>query len=116
MDELLVEDIKNAYYEYVSKIPTGCLIISKSLRIEQYEQAFSDINDLAEGLQWLIQIEGLMQQSQHTINSRIFEANELMNEINTSLELKDYVLLADLFEYEIKPLFESATEWVFIEV
>ena len=115
MDDMLVTDIKNTYYEYVNKVSDGCMMIAQNLRLQQYEQAFNDIVNLAEGLQWLISVEEVLKQNNFQINSRISEANEFMNEVNDALEQQDYVLLADLFEYELNPLFNSSSEWVFME-
>ena len=34
--------------------------------------------------------------------------HEFLNEMNDGLEIQDYVLVADMFEYEIAPFFEQA--------
>ncbi|QDQ01369.1 hypothetical protein FOH38_13345 [Lysinibacillus fusiformis] len=111
--EQLLEETKLTYYEYVANIKKGCLEIAQQLRTEQFSNAFESITNLAEGLEWLIQIEQLMLQNQYNIKSKTKDAIPFFIEINEALENKDYILLADLFEYEIAEIFTSASEWTF---
>lgn len=111
-----LEELKNSYYEYVSKIADGCQIIANLIRKGEYEQAFNTIGDFAEGTAWLLTVEQSLENQGQKINSRISEANDFLVEINTALEQQDIVTIADLFEYEIQPLFSSAAEWTFTEL
>lgn len=111
--EQLLEETKLTYYEYVANIKKGCLDIAQQLRTEQFTNAFGAISNFAEGLEWLIQIEQLMLQNQYNIKSNTKEAIPFFTEINEALENKDYILVADLFEYEIAEIFTSASEWIF---
>ena len=113
MDQL--HEIKGMYYEYVSKVGAGCLKVASLIREGQYQDALQGIIDFAEGMQWSISVENALQQQGLIVNSRISEANEFLNEINEALENQDMVTIADLFEYEVCPLFSSATEWIFIK-
>ncbi|MGE7769393.1 hypothetical protein ACQKMK_02515 [Viridibacillus arvi] len=111
--EQLIIDTKNSYYEYVSRIPDSCQGIANLLREGNTDEALSVIINLVEGLTWLLSVEELMFANHLVINSRIAEANEFLTDINNALESGDFVTVADLFEYEIQPLFSSAIEWVF---
>lgn len=114
MSQEIVE-IKDTYYEYISKVSTGCQYISDVLRREEYEEAFQSIINFSEGIEWLVLVEEKMAEHGLKINSRIYEAKEFITEINLAIENQDFTLVADLFEYEIKPIFESASEWVFTQ-
>lgn len=107
------EEIRDSYYEYVMKIEDGCLIITDLLRKGKYTKAFETIISFAEGIQWLLVVEETMRKESYVINSRINEANDYLMQINESFEMEDFVTVADIFEYEIAPIFSSATEWVF---
>ncbi|WP_342581020.1 hypothetical protein [Ureibacillus sp. FSL W7-1570] len=111
--EKLINEIKNSYYEYVVKIAPGCEIIANKLRIGEIEDALYNIIQFSEGLSWLLAVEEKLKEQHFMINSRISEAQELLKEINEALEHKDFITVADLFEYEIQPLFNSASEWTF---
>lgn len=110
-----IEEVKTSYYEYISKISEGCQIISNELRNNELESSFHSIANFAEGLQWLLQVEEALMNQGYEIKSRIAEAAEFMNEINDAIEQQDFTSVADLFEYEIKPIFSSASEWIFTE-
>lgn len=110
------EELKHNYYEYVSKISEGCLVITENLRKGHLEQAFLSIINFSEGIEWLMAAEQILKEQNLVINSRISEANDFLNEINQALEVQDFILVADLFEYEISPLFSSASEWIFMAV
>lgn len=115
MENLLLET-KQSYYEYIRKINTGCIYIANELRIGNINEALSTVVNLAEGLQWLLSVEELMKKNEYIIKSRISEVNEYLNEINEALGNNDYVQVADLFEYEIQPIFSSASEWIFEKI
>ena len=110
-----IDEMKNTYYEYVNNVSEGCQTISNNLRTGNLADAFQSIANFAEGLEWLLKAEDILAKEGFQINSRISEATEFMIEINSAIEEQDVTLIADLFEYEIKPIFSSASEWVFVQ-
>ncbi|MFC5540563.1 hypothetical protein ACFPOH_02045 [Ureibacillus suwonensis] len=114
--ENLLEELKQSYYEYVQKIAPGCIIIANEFRTGNIAEALQSIGNFAEGLDWLLTVETKMLEHNLKIKSRIFEAKNFLKEINKALEQKDYITVADLFEYEIEPLFSSSVEWTFEKV
>ena len=57
-----------------------------------------------------------MLNNQYKIESSTIKASEYLKEVNNALELQDYVLVADLLEYEIKPIFNDTEKWEFIKI
>lgn len=110
-----IQDIKQSYYEYISKVGEGCLTIANLIRTGKHQDAFASILDFTEGIEWLLMVEQALHNQGYAINSRIAEANEFLQEINSAFENQDFVTIGDLFEYEIHPLFSSASEWIFNE-
>lgn len=110
-----LNDITNTYYEYISKVSQGCVVIANLFRETQINEGISNLLNFIEGFEGLVKIEQFMTENGYFINSRLAEANEFLNEITEALEVQDYTLIADLFEYEIVPLFSSASEWIFIK-
>ena len=112
----LVKDTQQTYYEYVSKIEQGCIQIATDLRVGNNDAAFKEIINLTEGFGWLLDVEAHMLENSYKVNSRLAEALDFLNEASDALEGGDTVTVADLFEYELAPLFSSATEWTFSEI
>lgn len=115
MNELMQETQKT-YYEYVLRIEQGCQQIANMFRIGQQAEALQTIIDLSEGMGWLVAVEQHMAEQNYKINSQTKDALEMLNEVNEALEIGDFVTVADLFEYEIAPMFASASEWIFEKV
>ncbi|MFT9819928.1 hypothetical protein [Lysinibacillus sp. NPDC056185] len=113
MEQQLINETKESYFNYVNKISRGCRLIAEDLRQGKMAIAFQNIIDLAEGLNWLISVEDKMSQLNITVNSSIKEASEFFIEINIALEQENYILVADLFEYEVQALFEASEDWTF---
>lgn len=113
MEEAQLTELKNSYYEYIAKIPQGLQTIVSLLSNNEMEKAFSGIINLAEGVESLLKIEHALAENKVSSNSRVQEAMTVFEEINGSLGNQDYILLKDLIEYELIPLFSSASEWAF---
>lgn len=109
----LIEETQNSYYDYITQISKGSLLISNKLREGDITLATTSILDLVEGLSWLLQVEEAMKENNYTILSATQAAAEHLNEINEALSRADYVFVADLFEYEISPIFGDAGNWKF---
>lgn len=98
-----LEEIKEQYYSYIEKIPQGADYIVNNLREDNLEKALLTINDFAEGIMWIITMADILSIDIVDVN----KIKEYLLEINEGLELQDFILVADLFEYEIKPYFEG---------
>lgn len=106
MDELLQETIES-YKDYLEKIPGGATYIANSLREDRIQDALKAIRDFSEGLIWLSEANQLINKNSVIIELNINRIFEFLQEINEGLESQDYLLVADLFEYEIAPFFED---------
>ncbi len=109
----LMQETQQSYYEYVVRIENGCQQIANMLRVGQQTEALQTIIDLSEGMGWLMTVEQYMMEQGYKINSRTNEALDMLNDVNYALEISDFVTVADLFEYEIAPIFSSSSEWIF---
>ncbi|MEO4054179.1 hypothetical protein [Solibacillus sp. CAU 1738] len=109
----IIKETMESYNEYIKKLIIGCETISEELR--NHEQTLlNNIMLLSEGIEWLI-----------SVNKKFFELNigdlidsneikSFLIEINDGLENKDYLLVADIIEYEMKPFFESLSPYEII--
>ena len=103
----LVEDVLNSFNEYVSKVPNGISQIIKNLRNGNTDVAMELILQLIEGIQWLNEVNLLLEQNDSPIKMDKDILNKFLVEINEGLELNDINLVSDVLEYEMKPFFET---------
>lgn len=109
-----LEPLKESYYEYIEKIPSGLQIIISLLQQQQYDQAFPSLANLAEGIEALYLVEKTFIQEGYQSNSRLQESIVIIQEVAQILQNQSYEQL----EEQIKGLlavFESATEWTFVK-
>lgn len=109
MEEILL-DSRASYENYIKNLPNGCEIIVNYLREDRILDAGNLIAQFAEGLIWLIDMNKLLVPYEMVIALREEKLLEFLNEVNQGLENQDFILIADMFEYEIKPFFENHLE------
>lgn len=100
-------EVIESYNEYIKKIPNGTKYIAECLRVEKLQEAFQVIKDFSEGVSWITEVSQLLKEKNVNVNLNIDQIHTFFEEINEGLENKDYVLVADIFEYEIAPFFEE---------
>ena len=108
MREILMDTVKS-YNEYLPKVVAGSHEIAENLRSDNVAPALTMILDFTEGMSWLVEAIELFKKNEVDANLHIDKIHEFLHEINAGLEMQDYVLVADMFEYEIAPFFEEAT-------
>jgi len=106
MSELLLESIAS-YNSYLKNLPKGCQYIANKLREDQIQEALISIKDFAEGVKWMSDASVLFSKNEVQVYFDIDTVYKFLNEINEGLEIQDYNLVADLFEYEFVGFFEK---------
>lgn len=104
MDKL---EIVDEYYKYVAKIPTGLQYIADNLRADNVPTALNEILNFSEGITWIKQMEEILMEQGVNSNLNKHQLQDYLNLINEGLEKQDFVLVADIFEYEVLPYFEQ---------
>ncbi|MBB5149726.1 hypothetical protein [Ureibacillus thermosphaericus] len=104
-----VLEVVESYNEYLKKIPNGTLYIAECLREEKLEEAFKTIKDFSEGVMWLIKVSELLRERNVEVTLNVEQINSFLIEINDAIENQDYLLVADLFEYEVAPFFKEVS-------
>lgn len=108
MQELI--EVVDTYNEYKNKLPGGLFKVVEQLRNENFSEALVDIKNFSEGIIWLSQAGSLINQNNGYANINVSKITEFLLEINEGLEMQDYILVADIFEYEIIPFCEALDE------
>ncbi|QEY20496.1 MULTISPECIES: hypothetical protein [unclassified Psychrobacillus] len=105
----LLKDTVESYNNYLVRLPIGCQEISNLLRKDLIMDAMNLITNFSEGVIWLTTANDLFLQSKLHSELNAKKIHEFLHEVNNGLEIQDYVLIADMFEYEIKPFFEECS-------
>lgn len=108
MQEL--NEVIDTYNEYKYKLPSGLSKVVEQLRNENFSEALLNIKNFSEGIIWLSQAGSLINQNKGYASINVNKITEFLLEINEGLERQDYVLVADIFEYEIIPFCEALEE------
>lgn len=114
--EQLIEETMHSYYEYIVKIEGGCAVIADAFQANDIATGVQGIQALSEGLTWVLETEGLLQEHSYSINSPVTKVVPLFKKINAALETGDFIAVSTLLNDELKPLFNNANEWKFEEV
>jgi phosphopantothenoylcysteine synthetase/decarboxylase len=101
MDKELIQNNINFLKEYIPKLIAG---IEKEvdLLIKNDETlAFDLFQNIAEGLEWTIRSISSLENFGYINDLKLDEMNKVLHEVEESFQKKDFVLLADLLEYEV---------------
>ena len=112
----LIYETQESFYQYIERVALGSQSIADYLREDKVGEAMQLIVQFSEGVSWLAQVIVLMREHHYYIDIDPSKINEFLMEINEGLERQDYVVVADMFEYEIKPFFEEATKERFYQM
>lgn len=104
MTEEVIEVILS-YNDYLSKVPSGSVQIANYLREDNVQNAIQMVLDFSEGMAWLVHATELLEKNGVNVEFEVEKIHEFLNEVNSGLEMQDYVLVADMFEYEIATFF-----------
>lgn len=115
MDNLMKETMES-YNQYISALPSGCQEIADLIREDRILEATRSILHFSEGVGWLVNANRLLADKGKLILLEPEKIHEFLDEINSGLEIQDYIIVADMFEYEIKPFFEKSTLYEISEV
>ncbi|MBU5253548.1 hypothetical protein KQI46_16785 [Lysinibacillus capsici] len=105
-----LQEIIASYNEYIYNIPNGAQYIAEQLADGKHDDALLAVQDFSEGMIWLMELKPLLKEHNIELNFPIEQIQMFLTEINEGLSKKDWVLVADLFVYEIKPFFEEQVQ------
>lgn len=95
--------------EYIYKLKDGIKNISDLIQEGREEESFSLVAQVADGLQWVDEAFNATK-DYHNKELNLEKINEFIEEIAEALENEDYILVSDLFAYEILPIIEDIQE------
>lgn len=112
----IILETQQSFYNYIDNVPNGSQTIADALREDRVGEALKMIIQFTEGVSWLSQVVSLMKEQKQFIDIDTGQINEFLAEINNGLEIQDYIVVADMFEYEIQPFFDEVSKKRFYEL
>lgn len=103
--EQQIEALKTAY-EYINNLKQGINTLVQYLQEENERKACEMIPLVADGIEWVTQVVRLTGDV-HKGEISCKEITKKLGEIVEALDSEDYVLVNDLFYYEISPILEE---------
>lgn len=107
--EDLIKDTLLSIKEYVPKLISASETVTEYLQTENEFKALKLIVEMTEGIEWVIEA---LNNIQNLKKIELVDTSVISNqivEVNQALQSRDFVLTADLFEYEVKVTLE---EWL----
>ncbi|AVP54248.1 hypothetical protein K144313037_15250 [Clostridium tetani] len=98
----VLETAKN----YIGNLKGGIDSIFNYISQGKENDALSLIPDFAEGIEWLSQVL-VLTKDVHKKDLNMNELNDLLNEVVEAIENEDYILVGDLFKYEIYEILDQ---------
>lgn len=97
--------------QYMEKLKAGVSSIAEFINDNKISDAYELIPAVAEGLDWIMKIITLTSevQKEQIVTSDI---NEQLDSIVEALENEDYILVGDLFNYEMLPILDRIHEQI----
>ncbi|QBD85199.1 hypothetical protein EQG73_08260 [Clostridium tetani] len=91
---------------YIDNLKEGIDSIYNYISEGKENDALSLIPDFAEGIEWLSQVL-VLTKDVHKKDLNMDELNDLLNEVVEAIENEDYILVGDLFKYEIYEILDE---------
>ena len=97
--------------EYMENLKSGINRLVDYIQGGEEQSGIELIPDIADGIGWIIDVVNLTRESQKE-NIDISMIDEKLSEVVEAIENEDYILVGDLFNYEILPILESVHEGI----
>lgn len=92
--------------EYLDNLKEAIKNISNLIQEGKEQESFNLIAQVADGLQWVDEALNATE-NYHNNELNLNAMNSFIEEVSEALENEDYILVSDLFSYEIVPMLES---------
>lgn len=109
-----INSLKTAY-QYIDSLKSGINLSVENFQNNNRKEATEIVVQLAEGLEWLINVLTLTED----IQKEKIDVNKILeniNSINEAFENEDYILISDILEYEILSILEEYQKCISISI
>lgn len=109
--EEIINNSMESYNNYLNNIVIGCQDIIESIQKNEKQAALKLISQFSEGITWLTEINRRLKGFGYNVELNNSLLQNMLNDINGALTLGDFVLVADIFEYEVKEYFSNCEKY-----
>lgn len=92
--------------EYLNNLEGGIHQVVEAFQQEDENKGCSLIPLVADGINWIVDVINLSRDIQKE-DIDVSQINEKLEEVVEAIENEDYILVGDLFEYEVLPIIEE---------
>ncbi len=103
--QLMLETTKTAQ-EYIDKLINGINQCAEDFQTGSEKRALDITLQIIDGMKWLTEAMSLTKEI-HKEEVNIQDINLFLNNIIEGFENKDYILVSDILDYEIKPIIST---------
>lgn len=106
-EEFTPQSIYEDYRNYLVKVPTGIKYLIEAFRENHIQEGLDSLKDFSEALTWLVNAAEYLKASEFEIEFDISKVITRLEEINEALKYQDFLLVADILEYELYEYFND---------
>ncbi|MCL0081405.1 hypothetical protein M1N64_04175 [Peptococcaceae bacterium] len=107
--EQLAKETLQSCQEYIYKLADATVKIAEQIQSGNEGEGMRMIPPVLDGMQWLFEAMQGLQQHGYLLEIDWRATVDKFKELEAALTVRDYVLIADIFEYEIEP---ALKEWL----
>lgn len=109
--EKLVNDTLKSMDEYLPRLKNSMTVIAEKIQGEgeEREEGFKLLTKAIEGITWCVDAVVALKKFGYLTEIDLESANKVLRELEDALKKQDFVLAADILEYEIEPVLG---EWI----
>jgi hypothetical protein len=108
MEEIITETL-DTLKEYIPKLVRASESIAENLQGGDHYEAMQQLPYYFEGIEWVVSALNGISKNRIKFEIESSSLNEHLIEAEEAIKNQDYILLADLLEYEFTPILE---EWL----
>lgn len=112
----IVRDTLQTCQDYIPRVINGLSSVAYHLQSGNEAEGVQLLAKVFEALQWLAEAVAGIQENGSLLNTNLILITEQFKGLEEALKLRDYILTADILEYEITPLLENLLEEVSTEL
>jgi len=102
-----INEVIDLYNQYIIQLRDNSANVSSLINSNNEEEAMTMISDFIEGVEWITLASVYMQKNGIDIVYDSEKVMTVLKDINLAMIQKDYLLISDIFEYEIPYLFNQ---------
>lgn len=105
--EDFIKETLDSCREYIPRLLAAVYAVARDMQSGNEAEGIRLMPEIFDGLQWVIAAVRGMQQNGFPLEIDLAELSRCFEQLEKALAIKDYVLLADIFEYEIGPVLDD---------